>query len=115
VQAWVDYLSNGGTPYGVAFGFAASAEREGLRVAADYQTYLGRTPTRAETDAWVSVFLKGFRNEDVVAGFISSPEYYRSSTKGKGDKTDWVFAAYHDVLQRTPTNAELVALLAYLQ
>jgi hypothetical protein len=115
VQAWVSYLSGGGTPYNVAFGFAASAEREGLRVTADYQTYLGRTPTSAEKDAWVSIFLKGYRNEDVVAGFLSSPEYYRSMTKGKGDKTDWVFAAYHDVLARTPTNAELTAWLTFLQ
>jgi hypothetical protein len=89
-------------PIEVAHGFAASAEREGQRITADYQTYLGRTPSAAEVDAWTNAFLHGVSNEDVVAGFVGSPEYF---AEHYGNAPDWIFNAYQDLLGRQPDPA----------
>ena len=43
---WASQLAQGALPAGVALGFAAGAEREGKRIAADYQVYLGALSTR---------------------------------------------------------------------
>jgi hypothetical protein len=115
VDAWVKLLSGGMAPASVAYGFAASAEREGQRVRDDYLTYLGRAPSQAEVNAWVQLFTQGdasgrhLSNEDVIAGFVGSVEYYQSPTRGKGDEVDWIFSAYQDVLHRFPTSDEVTA------
>jgi hypothetical protein len=86
VSGWVRAMAQGLTPEQVAYGFAASAEREGQRVSADYVHYLGRQPSTDEVDAWVQVFLHGASNEDVIAGFVGSPEYFQKHTgQGVGD------------------------------
>jgi hypothetical protein len=77
VDAWVGAMAAGMSPTQVAYGFAASAEREGQRVSADYQQYVGRAATSTEVSAWVNAFENGFTNEDVIAGFVGSPEYYK--------------------------------------
>jgi hypothetical protein len=62
--------------------------REGLRVTADYPQYLGRTPTPAEVTSWVNAFVNGSKtNEDVVAGFVGSVEYFKNHN---GDAQDWL-------------------------
>ena len=94
------------TPEQVAYGFAASAEREGIRIRADYQTFLGRAPTQAEVDSWVNAFAHGLTNESVIGGFLASAEYFNSTAKGKSDKSDWVFSAVHDVLGRLARTSE---------
>src|SRR5207253_7432285 len=114
VDGWVQVLNSGVSPQSVALGFAAGAEREGNRVRADYQTFLGRTPTQPEVAGWVNGFLHGLTNEGLVAGFLSSPEYYNSAAKGKGDNLDWMQAATQDELQRPATAAEINAALAAL-
>jgi hypothetical protein len=81
VQGWVNALNRGVTPEAVAYGFAASAEREGIRVRNDYFAYLGRTAGQAEVDSWVNAFTHGLTNEDLVAGFIASDEYFQKNTK----------------------------------
>jgi hypothetical protein len=95
VSDWVYDLLTGTTTTAVACGFAASAEREGQRVTADYQTYLGRSPSAAEVNSWVSDFLGGLSNEDVIAGFVGSDEYFG---RHGGDAADWLEAAYQDIL-----------------
>jgi len=50
---------SGVSPQAVAYGFATSREREGNRVRLDYQTFLGRTPSQSEVDAWVNQFAHG--------------------------------------------------------
>jgi hypothetical protein len=106
VDNWVNALNHGETAEQVAYGFAASAEREGIVIRADYQTFLGRTPTQAEVTAWVSQFATGLTNENLVAGFIASKEYFDALTKGKSDKTDWVLSAINDVLKRLARTSE---------
>jgi hypothetical protein len=106
VQGWVNGLNQGLAPETVSYGFAASAEREGIRVGNDYFTYLGRTPSQPEVDGWVNNLTHGLSNENLAAGFLGSAEYYNVASKGKSDKADWVLSAVVDALQRSPTNDE---------
>jgi PKD repeat protein len=107
VQGWVDALNNGASPSSVAYGFAASAEREGQHVQANYQTILGRPASDDEVSAWVTAFTNGVTNEGVMAGFVGSSEYYFSADKGNGDTPTWVVSAYQDVLGRQPSQGEI--------
>jgi V8-like Glu-specific endopeptidase len=111
VQFWLARLAQGVTPAQVAYGFAASAEREGQRVTADYATFLKRVPDPSEVAYWVSRFLTGVSNEDVIAGFISSPEYYKLHVN---NDAAWVGALYQDVLGRTASPDEIDGWLALL-
>jgi virginiamycin B lyase len=113
--AWLQVLAAGGNRATIAFGFAASGEREMQRVQYDYATYLGRAATAGEVGAWVNLFEHGFRNEDLIAGFVSAPEYYWSQLKGRDDTPDWILSAYKDVLHRSPSTQEIDALMQYLQ
>jgi hypothetical protein len=99
VAGWVSALADGLAPTAVAYGFAASAEREGQRVGDDYRRFLGRSPSQAEASGWVNGFLGGLVNEDVTAGFVGSPEHFYQHG---GNVRDWLFAAYQDVLGRAP-------------
>ena len=54
---WVNQLSHGADPAGVAVGFAASAEREGQHIAQDYHDYLGRSAAADE----IARMLSGLR------------------------------------------------------
>jgi hypothetical protein len=97
----------------IAYGFAASAEREGQHVTADYQHYLGRTPALWEVDYWVGQFVNAdWTNERVIAGFVGSAEYFQSHYN---NATDWLFAAYQALLGRQPDDAGLHAWLPVLE
>jgi hypothetical protein len=89
VDLWVAALNGGEPPTQVAYGFAASAEREGQHVTADYNTFLGRPPSAQEVSAWVDAFVhQGVSNEDVIAGFAGSAEYFQR----QGNKpSDWMY------------------------
>ncbi len=112
-QQWVDGLNAGISTTFVAHGFAASAERESDRVAADYQKYLGRAPTTAEVQQWVSAFVQGWAtNEYVIAGFVGSAEYFADHY---GDAVDYLFSAYSAILNRNPDPASMQNWLAFLE
>ena len=65
----------------MAYGIAASPEREGIVVQGDYVRYLGRQASTAEVQGWVSDFEHGNSNENVVAGFVGSDEYFQKHTQ----------------------------------
>jgi uncharacterized repeat protein (TIGR01451 family) len=113
VKAWLAALAGGESATDVAFGFAASPEREGQRITADYQTYLGRLPSAGEVAQWVQAFNggQGISNEDIVAGFVGSIESFQSH---KNDVTDWLISAYQDILNRQPDPAGFQAWLNVL-
>jgi hypothetical protein len=98
VNGWVTNLNNGMSPQAVAYGFAASVEREAQRVTADYLTFLGRTPAQSEVNGWVSTFQHGTSNEDVVAGFVGSPEYFQ---RQHSNVDLWLLSVYQNVLNRS--------------
>jgi hypothetical protein len=112
VAGWVNALQGGLAPAAVAYGFAASPEREGQRITADYQDYLNRTPEPGIVAAWVQAFENGFSNENVIAGFVGSVEYFQ---KHHDNVPDWIFSAYNDVLARDPEPAALQGWTQFLQ
>ncbi len=112
VAYWVNNLNNSMSPADIAFGFAASPERESQRVAADYQHYLGRSASPTELPYWVNVFLAGADNERVIAGFVSSQEYFQGHG---GDITTWLVASFQATLNRTPDASTVQSLLGQLK
>lgn len=102
---WEDQLAQGVQPQDIAFGFAASAEREGMRVGGDYLSYLGRAPVASEAAYWVDRFLNGANNEDVIAGFVASQEYY--DRQGNGTTATWVTHSYQSIFHRAASQAEI--------
>jgi hypothetical protein len=112
INGWVSALNNGVPAQQIAYGFAASGEREAQRVNGDYLTFLGRPASPTESNGWVAAFQHGSTNEDVVAGFAGSAEYFNGT--GGGSATVWIGSAYQDVLGRAPSSAELSSALAAL-
>ena len=116
VQAWLDALRNGTAEADVAYGFAASREREEQRIQRNYRHFLERDASKPEVDGWVDLFVRGqATNQDIIAGFVSSPEYYGRSSKGRGNQATWVVSAYEDVLGRSPHKAEVEQWLVFLK
>jgi len=105
VGYWLAALGAGASDQSVAYGFAASAEREGQRVTQDYENFLGRDPDAWGISNWVNQFRGGLRNESVVAGFVASPEF-----RGRfAADADWLAAAYDDILGRAPAVGDYAA------
>lgn len=114
IQGWLNALAAGQSTESIAYGFAASAEREGIHVRDNYLRYLGRAASQAEVDGWVAAFQHGASNESLVAGFVGSVEYFTSSAKGRNNAASWILAAYRDVLFRTPGVDEIESWLNVL-
>jgi hypothetical protein len=79
---WLQKLAAGADRATVAYGFAASTEREGQLVQQDYLTFLHRTASQSEVAYWVNAFTQGLTNEDIITGFVSSEEYFRAHSGG---------------------------------
>jgi hypothetical protein len=79
---WLQQLAAGANRADVAYGFAASRERESQRITDDYMHYLGRTPDQQGLDFWVDQFAAGMTNEQVITGFVASDEYFKQHTGG---------------------------------
>lgn len=74
---WIQQLAAGVSRYSVAYGFAASLERERQRIIDDYMHYLGRQPDLAGLNFWLNQFAQGVSNENLITGIVSSDEYYQ--------------------------------------
>jgi fibronectin type 3 domain-containing protein len=77
IDSWMRDMQNGLSPQQVAYSIAASAEREGRRVAEDFQLYLGRPATGSDLAGWVNDLLHGLTTEEVIAGFVGSREFFQ--------------------------------------
>jgi hypothetical protein len=77
--------------------FTHSIEHYTDLIVGDYQTLLGRTPSQAEINPWVSVLERGITDEQVLAGFLSSAEFFQ---RVGGTNKAFVDAVYEDVLHR---------------
>jgi subtilase family serine protease len=77
---WVTQLALGVSRFTVAYGFAASLEREAQRIAFDYMHYLGRPPDASGLNYWLTQFALGATNESLITGIVSSNEYYAQHT-----------------------------------
>jgi uncharacterized protein (TIGR03118 family) len=78
---WLAQLSSGANRADVAYGFAASRERESQRITDDYMHYLGRQPDDQGINFWVDQFAAGMTNENVITGFVASDEYFQKHTR----------------------------------
>jgi Ca2+-binding RTX toxin-like protein len=88
-----------------------SAERDSDIVNSFYQQYLGRAADPVGLQVWVNALESGVRQEQVIAGIVSSAEYY---AKHGGTDTGFLVGLYHDLLGRTPSQGELNGWLAAL-
>jgi hypothetical protein len=87
----------------VATFFLNSQEHHIVEIKADYTRFLGRAGEATGIDSWAAAMAKGEGDLDVEMGFLSSAEY---SALHKTD-TDFVNAAFNDLLGRTPSASEL--------
>jgi hypothetical protein len=95
----------------VANAFTHSQEYLTNLVTQDYLQLLHRTPFAVEVNSWVGLLKSGLSDEQVLAGFTSSAEYYLQA--GRTDQA-WLDALYHDVLGRVPDAAGEAAWLQTL-
>ena len=64
----------------VAVGISTSQENNSNLINADYEHYLGRAADPQGLQFWLQQFAAGKTNEDVIAGFTGSAEYYKDKT-----------------------------------
>jgi uncharacterized repeat protein (TIGR01451 family) len=64
----------------VALGIAGSQENNTNLINQDYFHYLGRAADPGGLTYWLQQFADGATNEDVIAGFTGSAEYYKEHT-----------------------------------
>jgi hypothetical protein len=100
LQFWATQLRNGAQPGAIAQGIFESNERLNPIISQYYQQFLLR-PADAEGLAyWRDQVWKVFGGpEQVIAGMISSPEFFQSAG---GTNTGWVTQLYQRLLNRTP-------------
>ncbi len=77
---WNGQLSAGLTLNQVAQRIANSPENNTQLINDDYFHYLGRTADAGGLAYWLKQFAGGTTNEDVIAGFTGSAEYYEQHT-----------------------------------
>ncbi len=110
--AWLQALASGASRFSVAYGVATSVEHESIVVGADYQRYLGRSAGASEVAGWVNVLQHGMSNEQVVAAFVASDEFYAGHG---GSIQGWLNGAYQVVFQRAPDTSGFNYWDGYLQ
>jgi hypothetical protein len=77
--------------------FTHSVENYTNLIIQDYQQLLGRTPAQSEINPWVSVMQRGVTDEQVLAGFLASAEYFQ---RVGGTNKAFVDSVYQNVLNR---------------
>jgi hypothetical protein len=100
-------MSDGGPSFAlreqVADAFTGGAEYSLGVIERDYQMLLGRMPSTGETGGWLAAVQSGMTDEQVLASFAGSSEYYQ---RAGGTDRLWIDALYHDLLGRTPSASE---------
>src|SRR5262249_22204773 len=91
--------------------FVFSDEYRAGIIVHDYQQLLGRTPGGSEVTGWLTAMRLGMTDEQVLASFAGSAEYYQ---RAGGTDRAWIDGPYHDLLGRTPSMAEENAWLQVL-
>ena len=106
---WYGQVSAGVTPTAIALSFTTSAEAYTVRISADYEIYLGRAVDAPSLATWLAQFEKGtLTDEDLAAILAGSTEYYNSAAKGQQNKSQWVDAAFEDILGRAASSNDTI-------
>jgi hypothetical protein len=103
VSAWEQVLLEGGTRMDIALGIWQAPEHYVRELTQDYETILNREPSARETASWVAALQGGTPEEQVLAQFLSSPEY----VAGHATPDAQIAGIYQDVLNRAPQPDEL--------
>lgn len=75
VDQWVGRIRSGSSRYAVALGFLYSTEHLAEIVDGYYVTLLQRNIDSAGRRSWVTAIQRGARDEEIIAGIVSSAEY----------------------------------------
>jgi hypothetical protein len=90
---------------GVLFNFVNAqgyfAQLVGNHTNGFYHRFLGQDPQPGDpnVDFWANQMVAGMTDEQVIAAFLSSPQYFNS--KSNGDNVTWLQNVYHDLFNRT--------------
>ncbi|HVS40763.1 MAG TPA: DUF4214 domain-containing protein, partial [Candidatus Dormibacteraeota bacterium] len=77
---WLNALSNGWTRTQIAYFFTDSTEQLSQKVMGYYSTFLHRNPnSQSDVTYWVNAMQNGAHDENVMASFIGSDEYFNAS------------------------------------
>jgi hypothetical protein len=102
-QAWVSALKSGVSPASLVKGIEGSTEYLTDVVASIYRHYLHRG-LDAGAPGWVGLLAGGTSIEQVTTYIVSSPEYFFDQG---GSNSGFVRGLYQDILNRTPSAAEM--------
>jgi hypothetical protein len=102
---WVNALNNGVSAAAVVLGVESSSEYLSDQVTALYRLYLARIPDTEGGQAWTNFLLAGGTLEQVAVGLTNSQEYYQLRF---GTDENYILGLYSSMLQRLPSQAELV-------
>jgi hypothetical protein len=109
---WLNQLASGTSRFTVAHGFATSVEHQTRSVAGYYDRFLGRSADVSEVAGWVDRIEQGMSDEQVIAAFLASDEFYQ----GQGSSHQgWLNAAYQVALERAPDPEGFTYWEGYLQ
>jgi hypothetical protein len=114
---WKGVLQGPTGQQGVVQGIEESAEGRTVFVRHLYTFYLGRNAGHGEEQGWVQSLMSGESEEQVIAGIISSDEFYqRAQTLVSSGTPDQrlVQAMYQVFANRTASSAELAFWVAQL-
>jgi hypothetical protein len=78
-------------------------ERSAKTVNNWYKTYLGRTPSQAEAQPWVSLIVAGKNEEQILSKFLGSKEYIAR----QGSGTAFINSLYNHFLGRNASQAAI--------
>ncbi len=100
LQVWVPFLQSN-SRFDFAMAVLQSAERDGNFVRQMlYEKLLGREPDSPQT-SWVTALQQGATDEDVIAGVVSSDEYFMRLAPAHNNLAQeqaWIAQVYQDVL-----------------
>jgi Domain of unknown function (DUF4214) len=108
---WVNQLDGGAAAARVLLDIQGSTEYLSDQVAAMYRLYLNREPDTGGAQHWTSFLQAGGTLEELAAELTSSEEYF---VLQGGTNQGFVLGLYKDVLNRTPSIADLAGWEAAL-
>jgi hypothetical protein len=102
VKVWSKQFAREPYEY-IAHNIFYSVERSAKTVNNWYKTYLGRTPSQAEGQPWVSLIVAGKNEEQILSKFLGSKEYIAR----QGSGTAFINSLYNHFLGRNASQAAI--------
>jgi hypothetical protein len=111
LNGWLNAMAGGTTPTQVALAFSFGQERQTIVITQDYLFFLQRAPEAGAISYWLGQLQQGDNRADVASKIVGSDEFF---IRQGSDNTNFIIAAYQDVLQRTPTVSEISFWLQFM-